>query len=123
MRKSRYKIYNGAFMFVLAVDILLCLSVYRVETKAVRDTFWENPMFGLCMGVLLQGLLALLLMAQAFEWGRDRGLKELGDDMFIDPDDYEDLKEGDERIMVTEKHTLGDKRRTFAKYLKKKDPL
>ena len=42
--------------------------------------------------------------------------------MYIDPDDYEDIEDA-ERIMVGEKHSLDDKRRIFAKYLKKKDPL
>ncbi len=121
MRKSRYRLYNHAFLVVLAIDLLLCYTVFRTEAKMVKDAFWENPWFGLIGGVLLQGLLAVFFMAMAYELGRKKGLKELGGDMLVDPDDYLDLDDDDERIMVTEKFSRKGIRRTFAKILRKRD--
>ena len=121
MRKSRFRLYNHAFLLVLAVDLLLCYTVFRSEAKMVKDAFWENPWFGFIGGVLLQGLLAVFFMAMAYELGRKSGLKELGADMLVDPEDYADLEEGDEKIMVTERFSRKGIRRTFAKYLRKKD--
>ena len=118
MRKSRYKFYFHAFLLVLAIEAILSLTIFRAEVEAIKDAYWENPWYGLLGGVLLQGLLVALLMAAVFESGRKRGLKELGDNMFIDPDDYLDF---DEKIMVTEKHTTDNKRKTYAKPLKYED--
>lgn len=113
MRKSRYKLYNYAFLLILAINAILSFTIYRPEVKAVKDAYWENPWYALIGGVLLQGLLVAFLLLQTFEVGRKRGIKELGDDMLVDPDDYLDFDK-DDKIMVTEKHSLDGKRRSYA---------
>jgi hypothetical protein len=118
MRKGRNKLYHYAFLLILAINILLSFTIYRPEVKAIRDAYWENPWYGLIGGVLLQGLLVAFLLLYAFEVGRKSGLKELGANMLVDPDDYLDIDDADQ-IMVTEKHSLDEKRRrTYAMYLK-----
>jgi phosphoglycerol transferase MdoB-like AlkP superfamily enzyme len=115
MRKGRNKLYHYAFLLVLAINVLLSFTIYRPEIKAIKDAYWENPWYGLIGGVLLQGLLVAFLLLYTFEVGRKKGIKEMADAMYVDPDDYLDY---DEKIMVTEKHTLDSRRRTYAKALK-----
>jgi hypothetical protein len=115
MRKSRHNLYQWILLGVLAINLFFHLFVYLQETVAVKDACWENPWYGLFVSVLSNGFLVVLLMLHYYEVGRKKGIKEMADMMLVDPDDYLDF---DERIMVTEKHTTGNKRRTHAVPLK-----
>lgn len=111
MRKSRQNLYNWIFGGVLFIHVILIITVFKVDSAALRKFYVDYPLFALYQ-VLFIGVIISMIMMRMYENGRKKGIKEMADELCVDADDYYDFK-GD-KIMVTEKHSLDNKRRTYA---------
>ena len=112
MRKSRYKLYNWLFGGLLLLQVILGFTVIKDEFVALRKFYFvDHPLLLLYQAIFVGGLITVIMLMMR-ENGREKGIKEMADELQVDPKDYYDHK-GD-KIIVTEKHSLKEKRNTYA---------
>jgi len=100
MRKSKPGLYSSIFYALVAIGCVLSFTIFRAESAVLKSAYWDNFWFGIFIGTIIQGLTVVSYGLWAYEEGRKKGIKEMSNELLVDPDDYYDHK-----------HPLGNKKK------------